>query len=63
MLIMVKKDKIETNTDIQNTLASNIVLFNLNLRASNIKNVYSVRNSVNALVEFINSDALYIINP
>ena len=55
---MSKKQKLEIKNDIQDTLASNIVLFNLNLKAANIKNIYAVRNSVNSLIDFVNSSEL-----
>ena len=42
---------------------SEFVLFNLNLKAKNIKNGYSIRNSLISLVNFVDARHLSFANP
>lgn len=42
---------------------SNFILFDLKLRAANIKNGYYVRNSLNSLVNFVDTNRLRFSNP
>ena len=44
-------------------LESNFVLFDLRLRALNIKNGYSIKNSINSLVNFVDTSRLRFSNP
>lgn len=51
------------NNSQSNYVESNFVLFDLKLKAANIKNGYSIRNSLNSLVNFVDANRLRFSNP
>lgn len=53
----------EKNNEFQLSVESNFTLFDLKLRASQIKNGYSIQNSLNSLADFIQSNKLRLTNP
>ena len=55
--------KSENCYSLKDVFKSNIIFFNLNSKANNIKNIYDVKRGVNALTEFVKSENLCFINP
>ncbi len=53
----------ENETKSNSHFESNFVLFDLRLRALNIKNGYSIKNSINSLVNFVDTNRLRFSNP
>ena len=47
----------------KNLLDTNITLFDLKIKASQIKNYYSVKNSINSLLDFVEEKPLRFTNP
>lgn len=53
----------ENGNSLKNLLDSNFTLFNLKLRATQIKNCNCIQNSINSLMNFVDSNRLGFGNP
>lgn len=53
----------ENDNFLSRFMGSNFAIYDLNLKAAQIKNNYSVKNSINALANFIDSSRLRLSNP